>query len=278
MTNTNDTGGVKVKPLEWVEADYWPGVKSHEAKGCGFSYWIIDRDGGCDVACRNDGWTLSSLASVDKAKAAAQADYEARIRSAIEPPKPEVAGLDERALELGKAAFFDANNEIKQCSMCHGAGRMPDESDCPVCQGGCFVAPPGWDPYASLIRAYLSALPASPDGEKAVLPCDVHLPPATILRKGVSLSALLAGLKARGMNLPDPPPTPEAGKYADGVLAETMWAEVVANYDGDGVEWRCAELSGMDTHVMPRLELAADTFPVGTRLSISEPTEEPATP
>jgi hypothetical protein len=39
--------------------------------------------------------------------------------------------------------------------------------------------------------------------EAAVLPCDIHLPPATTLCKGVSLAALLTGLKARGMVLPD---------------------------------------------------------------------------
>lgn len=76
---------VKVKALEWSEADYWPGVKSHEAKGAGFSYWIIARDDEFDVACRNDGWTISRLPSLDTAQAAVQADYEARILATLTP-------------------------------------------------------------------------------------------------------------------------------------------------------------------------------------------------
>lgn len=70
--------------------------------------------------------------------------------------------LDKSALEAGIQAFFDANNAIQQCASCGGAGRNPDESDCSACNGGGFIAPDGWDPYASLVRGYLSALPTPP--------------------------------------------------------------------------------------------------------------------
>jgi hypothetical protein len=54
-------------------------------------------------------------------------------------------------------------------------------------------------------------------------------------------------------------------------LIETMWAEVVERFDGQGVEWLCSEEGGRDSHELRTLELAASTFPVGTRLSIREP-------
>lgn len=59
-----------------------------------------------------------------------------------------------------------------------------------------------------------------------------------------------------------------------GMVSEepTMWAEVVGNYEGDGVEWSCHAISDMDSEERPLLELAADTFEVGTIVKIFEPT------
>lgn len=59
-----------------------------------------------------------------------------------------------------------------------------------------------------------------------------------------------------------------------GMVSEepTMWAEVVENYEGDGVEWSCHAISDMDSEERPLLELAANTFEVGTIVKIFEPT------
>lgn len=38
-----------------------------------------------------------------------------------------------------------------------------------------------------------------PEPSEPVLPCDVTLPPATVIRKGVKLSTLLHALELRGM-------------------------------------------------------------------------------
>jgi hypothetical protein len=72
------------------------------------------------------------------------------------------------------------------------------------------------DEYINFAMQVLSALTRAPSTveveDDAILPCDVFLPPATIIRKGVKLSVLLLGIKVRekfqGAHLTiDAPPT-----------------------------------------------------------------------
>lgn len=76
-------GGVGVEPLEWRPENYWPGLDGFEAIGVGVSYAITGKDvTGWTLISRSPAWsrTFDDLAA---AKAAAQADYEARILSAL---------------------------------------------------------------------------------------------------------------------------------------------------------------------------------------------------
>lgn len=90
---------VTVKALEWVEQindDWWIADR-----------YRVERCGGSQFACRSKGPqsgafnTLSYEVSFEAAKAAAQADYEARIRSALSAQVQDVAEDGERV----KAAF-----------------------------------------------------------------------------------------------------------------------------------------------------------------------------
>jgi len=74
--------------------------------------------------------------------------------------------------------------------------------------------------------------------EAAVLPCDIHLPPATTLCKGVSLAALLTGLRARGMVLPDlaalsqnPGTSNTSGEALRAHLREHWLASIVCDHE-----------------------------------------------
>lgn len=52
----------------------------------------------------------------------------------------------------------------------------------------------------------------------------------------------------------------------------SMWAEVVADEETCKLFWRCQEADGrgeISSHQI--VELAADTFPIGTRMTIVEP-------
>jgi hypothetical protein len=155
-------------------------------------------------------------------------DWPRGDRSAIEPPKPEVAGLDEKGIE----------------AVCRAIFRHHPATGTTHAQA------------VEYVTAYLSALPASQDGEKAptygdglrkalgLLAVDVAFARDQIRHKDQELGArMLAWVDqsrraifrelvrwehpAAGpedltelvdAKIPPAPPTPEAGKYADGVL------------------------------------------------------------
>ncbi|MER9524055.1 hypothetical protein NKI96_10765 [Mesorhizobium sp. M0292] len=71
--------GVKIKPLEWNE-DGWLDGRAVKWLAVSFGYsWIIRNDDHAFLCCG------CRYASLDRAKAAAQSDFETRIRSAIQP-------------------------------------------------------------------------------------------------------------------------------------------------------------------------------------------------
>ena len=104
--------GPAVKKLEWREA---PGQMAHTSEPFPyFKYVIVDDDRGVDWSIGGDGW--NPVENVEAAKAAAQADYEARILSAL-TPTPDLASENER---LRKALEMVA----------HVAGNIPDDILC----------------------------------------------------------------------------------------------------------------------------------------------------
>lgn len=82
---------VQVKPLEWkAHHDKYDGGRSHYGTGA-FDHWY------CASRCQDGVWLLmhhvggrplhfTPFPTLDAAKAAAQVDYEARIRAALVPP------------------------------------------------------------------------------------------------------------------------------------------------------------------------------------------------
>lgn len=82
--------GVKVKPLDWVEIPACNGLNTAKTQ---FGTYTI----GCSLVVRYGLKSISKpLASLEAAKAAAQADYEARILSALEPSAARELALEER--------------------------------------------------------------------------------------------------------------------------------------------------------------------------------------
>lgn len=61
-----------------------------------------------------------------------------------------------------------------------------------------------------------------------VLPCDVHLPPATIIRKGCTLTTLMAGIKARETEWPEvtPEQVDAARRLLEPEFAKGNWETV----------------------------------------------------
>lgn len=76
-------GSVKVKPLEWTEFTFagLPSFWNAEAAPFGV-YYRIERDRDCFWMSLGEEWSLHD--TPEEAKAAAQADYERRILSALE--------------------------------------------------------------------------------------------------------------------------------------------------------------------------------------------------
>ena len=88
---------MRVKPLEWHNFDAW----THWAEGACGTYHVEERNGYWQVELRVGGLVHgvtatddTTPADLDAAKAAAQADYEARILAALEPA-PDMAELVE---------------------------------------------------------------------------------------------------------------------------------------------------------------------------------------
>jgi|GEM_PF-3059240 len=105
--------GAKVKALEWKQADtdYWRAISDYGCYGINKmkkGYFEMDGD---------------IYADLEAAKAAAQADYSARILSAIEPaPSPRAQALEEAFREGLEAAcgVIDAHSEYDRQLCCDG--------------------------------------------------------------------------------------------------------------------------------------------------------------
>lgn len=86
---------VAVKALEWQDVEWYdepnkgPGAKAHEPHSAW--YFVNPHNGGWRI---NFG-TQEIHPTIEAAKAAAQADYEARIRSALSVPAQDVVGLSQ---------------------------------------------------------------------------------------------------------------------------------------------------------------------------------------
>lgn len=85
-------GGVVVKPLEWghIRATAVCSER-YDAVGADMTYSVYLRDGGNIQWGKNHTTPVFDVASLDEAKAAAQADYEARIFAAL-APSPSAGG------------------------------------------------------------------------------------------------------------------------------------------------------------------------------------------
>lgn len=93
---------VGVKSLVWIEIE--DDDCDFEAFASGQRYWIVSvTDHQHTVRCST--YEIGDYLTVEKAKAAAQADYEARIRAALEPvaaPDHDVVEIDLRAAMMGQ--------------------------------------------------------------------------------------------------------------------------------------------------------------------------------
>lgn len=94
--------GAKIKPLEWHNFDAW----THWSEGACGTYHVEERNGYWQVELRVGGLVHgvtatddTTPADLDAAKAAAQADYEARILAALEPAEPQAPTAQAEALD-----------------------------------------------------------------------------------------------------------------------------------------------------------------------------------
>lgn len=141
-------GGVTVRPLEWVYRD-WARAQWCASTPLGLDYFARDRDGiigwNALLEARND------TATLDEAKAAAQADYEKRVLSCLSaspvPPVSEVDGEEPVAddgLCAETKAYLRALDE-------HARSPMPDW----VCGAPALAFPlpvDGEEPVAERLR------------------------------------------------------------------------------------------------------------------------------
>ena len=118
---------VRVKPLVWVDADDDDALARAESMGQEYSVgydcgaWFAYSETWCgDVA--------AGLPTVDAAKAAAQADYEARILAALEPA-PDLAELVE-ALEACVASLERADTAERVCCCGDSMDAHSDPMNC----------------------------------------------------------------------------------------------------------------------------------------------------
>lgn len=147
--------------------------------------------------------------------------------------------LDPIALEAAKAAqehahSYDASIPCDQCKG-HGSividyGEGPGGDVCPKCEGAGVVMPPGWDPLASAITAYLSALsPAPAEAAELVRRLD-HLVSLNEPEHGGPYGGLAAQEcvkamrdAANALRRPTSPPTPLAREAALEEAAKAGW-------------------------------------------------------
>lgn len=86
--------GVGVRPLVWEESVKGRWIGTPVVKLGDLAFWVFHREDGTFMRATKDGG--KQYPTLDAAKAAAQADYEARILSALEPaPAPTDAAQDD---------------------------------------------------------------------------------------------------------------------------------------------------------------------------------------
>lgn len=141
------SAAVKVKALEWRHFDNGNGYVNTPA---GLSYAIYANGDWC---LRNGPMLETVGGTLDSAKAAAQADYERRIRSALDEVFPQAG----KNFTTQPAAPQEAEPEGQQCERCQGNGeivtdweryRHPHDGDvgdeavaeCPDCNGEGAIA------------------------------------------------------------------------------------------------------------------------------------------
>ncbi len=161
-----------VKDLEWDrivlgERDDIPGLKATNA--INQSYYITERNGKFD-------YQRKSFSTLDEAKAAAQADYEARIRSALSAQVQDVAGWQsmDSAPKDGKHCLLAVKSDCFVYAL-QGAFMMGEWSNAadiksePLC----------WMPLTRIPQVFLpwtdefaAAAPATKQGEARCPDCD----------------------------------------------------------------------------------------------------------
>lgn len=124
-------GAVKVKPLEWKECN-----SGNFKKGQCFAARSMVDFAPIAIHKKADGWWLSldceTHPTLEAAKAAAQADYERRILSALEPaPDARQEAWRAGMLEAAKVAQgqYRERSMLDPESPCYGIDMTPDRSD-----------------------------------------------------------------------------------------------------------------------------------------------------
>jgi hypothetical protein len=98
--------GVRVGPLEWEESLKGRWIGTPDSKLGDLAFWIFRHHDGTLKRAAKEGWQF--YPTLEAAKAAAQADYEARIIAALDTPAPAME-LVEALRVFAKAA--DALND-----------------------------------------------------------------------------------------------------------------------------------------------------------------------
>lgn len=190
--NIESYKGVEVKLLEWQEfAERGRGAYADTIFGR-YVVWDFDgKDGYYKMLWASNRWVEGGI---DDAKAAAQADYEARIRSALTSPASGVAHA---------TACISMD-----CDLCKGSGLTNQGHNCSRCGGSgvrrrarrAHIMSDAIDPYAvTEVMAELVGdqvvlvLTVNDEGLSAIL--DIHY--ATLLRDklDVAIRAMLAKVK-----------------------------------------------------------------------------------
>ena len=254
--------GVKVRELAWREdrLSFWTATTGFVAV-----YGITEYAG------MKEPFMLSSpmmaefvhYATLEAAKAAAQADYEARILSALEPaPSALVA-------EPGEPVAWTSQGQLDAIAK-GGTGTIygkPDEF-LPI---ALYAAPPAGPEHVSALREALrpfadAARLWSPEANGGHVFDDAE--PLEGDLGNLTIGHLRRAVAALAQSAATVQPSP--------AMRETMWGEVVDD-DYEGIAFRLTEEGNRDGHhFLKEIALAAETFPLGTKITVAEPVQQAA--